>query len=214
VAVTQILAQTLDESEIQVRVGEHTHQVRVNLPGAYNIYNAAGVMAAADAMGLGFDVIGPALAEFRGGFGHMERFEIGGKTVRMILVKNPIGCSQALHYLVEGTEPVILIFCLNDKTADGTDISWIWDVDAEIIGQMGDRLTGVYCSGIRADDLAVWMKYAGVDEAKIQVEYEFDKLLEIVDQAMVPVVIMPTYTAMLALRDKLARKAGLEQFWE
>ena len=214
VAVTKVLAQDIDESRIEVRIGDATHEVTINLPGAYNIYNAAGVMAVADAMGLGFDVVGPALAEFRGGFGRMERFEIGGQTIRMILVKNPIGCSQVLHYLVEGQDPVLLIFSLNDKTADGTDVSWIWDVDAEVLGQMEERLTAVYCAGTRADDLAVWLKYAGVDSEKIHVEYDDDKLLEIVGSAAVPVYIIPTYTAMLTLRDKLARKYGLGQFWE
>jgi len=188
--------------------------VTINLPGAYNIYNAAGVMAVADVMQLGMAVTGAALAEFRGGFGRMERLQIGDVTVRLILVKNPIGCSQALRYFATVTEPVALVMCLNDKIADGTDVSWIWDVDAAVLGQMGEKLTAVTCSGLRADDLAVWMKSVGVLEDKIHVERDIDQLLKQVAESPVPVTVLPTYTAMLEIRDKLAKQYGLRQFWE
>jgi len=217
VAVTAVLDEAPDTSTIEVRVGGEIHQVTVNLPGAYNIYNAAGVMAAAaaaDVLNLGMAVISAALREFRGGFGRMERLTVGDVTVRMILVKNPIGCSQVLRYLASVTEPMALVFCLNDKTGDGKDVSWLWDVDTAPLIQMGDMLASVTCSGIRADDLAVWMKYAGVDEAKICVEYDYDKLLAAVAKSSVPVMIMPSYTAMLTLRDMLAKQYGLKQFWE
>jgi len=214
VAVTEVLEETPDTTTIAVRVGEESHQVTVNLPGAYNIYNAAGVIAVADVLNLGMAVTSAALAEFRGGFGRMERLTIGDVTVRLILVKNPIGCSQALRYAAAATEPMALVVCLNDQYADGTDVSWLWDVDTGPLNHMGDRLTAVYCAGIRADDLAVWMKYAGVDEGKIHVEHDTDMLLEIVAGSKVPVTIMPTYTAMLELREKLAKRYDLQQFWE
>ncbi|MCL2588438.1 MAG: MurT ligase domain-containing protein [Oscillospiraceae bacterium] len=214
VAVTEVLEETPDTSTVAVRVGQETSRVTINLPGAYNIYNAAGVIAVADVLNLGMLVTSAALAEFRGGFGRMERIQIGDVSARLILVKNPIGASQVLRYLAAATEPMALVVCLNDKIADGTDVSWIWDVDADVLGQMGERLTAVYCSGVRADDLAVWMKYSGVDEAKIHVEYDMDQLLQTVAQSPVPVTIMPTYTAMLTLRDKLVKQYGLQQFWE
>ena len=214
VAVTALLEETPDTSTIEVRLGQERHRVTINLPGAYNIYNAVGVLAVADVLGIGMETVGAALAAFQGGFGRMERLVIGDVAVRLILVKNPIGCSQVLRYLAAGTEPMALVVCLNDKAGDGTDVSWIWDVDAELLGKMGDRLRAVYCSGIRADELAVWMKYAGVPEEKIRVEYDYDRLLEAVAKSSVPVTIMPTYTAMLALREKLVKQYGLRQFWE
>ena len=186
----------------------------INLPGAYNIYNAAGVVAVAEVLGLDMAVTGAALAAFQGGFGRMERLMLGEVAVRLILVKNPIGMSQVLRYLAARTEPMALVLSLNDRPADGTDISWIWDVDAGCLSQMEDRLATVYCSGIRADELALWLKYAGVDEAKIHIERDCDKLLETVAISSVPVYIMPTYTAMLELREKLAKRYGLRQFWE
>lgn len=214
VAVTEVLEETPDTTTIAVRVGEESHRVTVNLPGAYNIYNAAGVIAVAEVLHLGMAVTSAALAEFSGGFGRMERLTIGDVSVRLILVKNPIGCSQALRYVAVATEPMALVVCLNDRIADGTDVSWLWDVDTGPLARMGDTLTAVYCAGIRADDLAVWLKYAGMDEGKIHVEYDTDALLETVAKSKVPVTIMPTYTAMLALREKLAKQYGLQQFWE
>ncbi|MCL2842255.1 MAG: MurT ligase domain-containing protein [Oscillospiraceae bacterium] len=214
VAVTAVLEELPDTVRVEVQAGGERRHMTINLPGAYNIYNAAGVIAVAEVLNLGMSVTAAALAEFRGGFGRMERLNIGDVTVRMILVKNPIGCSQVLRYLGAMQAPMTLVICLNDRSGDGADVSWIWDVDAEILGQMGERLHTVYCSGIRADEVAVWMKYAGVDEGKIQVEHDTDKLLESVASSSVPVYVMPTYTAMLEVREKLAKQYGLSQFWE
>ena len=214
VAVTGILEETPDTSKIAVRVGGEQHEVTINLPGAYNIYNAAGVIAVSEVMNLGMAVTGAALGEFRGGFGRMERFSLGDVTVRMILVKNPIGCSQALRYLAGQTEPFLLVMCLNDRPGDGADVSWLWDVDTSVFAGLGDRLTGVLCGGMRGDELAVWMKYAGVPLEKISVELDFDRLVDVVGQAKVPVYVMPTYTAMMDVRERIAKRYGLGRFWE
>jgi len=213
-AVTAVLEEMPDATKIEVQIGDACRQVMINLPGAYNIYNAIGVMAVAEVLNLGASVTAAALAEFKGGFGRMERLMLGDVTVRMILVKNPIGCSQVLRYLGAMQEPMMLVVCLNDRVNDGTDVSWLWDVDARPFAQMNAHLTGVICSGIRADDLAVWMKYNGVDEQKIRVEPDAERVLAAVSQSAVPVMIMPTYSAMLELREKLAKQYGLNQFWE
>ena len=214
VAVTRVLEESPDETTVEVRTKAGLQTVEINLPGAFNIYNAVGVMAAGEAMGFAMPLIAGALAKFQGGFGRMERLEIGKVPVRLILVKNPIGASQALRYFEKGEGPMALVICLNDRPADGTDISWLWDVDAQVLGEMGDRLTAVYSSGTRCDDLAIWLKYAGVDVDKITVEPDYDKLLQLIEKSPVPVTVMPTYTAMLALREKLVKQYGLEQFWE
>lgn len=214
VAVTAILGETPDTSQIVVRVEGEPYEVTVNLPGAYNIYNAAGVIAVAETMNLGMSVTRAALAEFRGGFGRMERLPTGEVEARMILVKNTVGCSQALRYVQSQKGAVTLVMCLNDRAADGTDISWLWDVDAALIREMGDRLTHVICSGTRATDLAAWMEQSSVPAERILVETDYDELLAGIGQSKVPVYILPTYTAMLELREKLAKRYGLGQFWE
>lgn len=214
VRVAEVITRTADTTTIMVQIRDTQHEMTVNMPGAYNIYNAAGVIAAAETMKVETSVIAAALAAFRGGFGRMEKLTINGRTTRMILVKNPVGFSQVLRYLAGLNEPLALAICLNDRMGDSKDISWIWDADSGVLAQMGERLTAVYASGIRADDLAVWLKYAGVAPMAIRVMPDYDKLLETAGEADVPMYILPTYSAMIDLRDKLSKKYGAKYFWE
>ena len=84
-------------------------------------------------------------------FGRMEKFEINGTDVRMILIKNPAGCNQVLSFLTQRTEPFVFAACLNDRTQDGRDVSWIWDVDFERLTAMEKVLSDIYVSGVRLD---------------------------------------------------------------
>ena len=106
-------------------------------------------------MGLDAAMTAKSLSEFACGFGRMEKFEIGGADVRMILIKNPAGCNQVLNFLTQIREPFVFVACLNDRAQDGKDVSWIWDVDFERLCEMGDTLREIYVSGVRADDMAL-----------------------------------------------------------
>jgi len=214
VAVLEIVSATADDQVIRVRTPEKELEARINLPGGYNVYNAAGVLAAAGALGIDADAAAAALGSFSCGFGRMEKFEIAGTVLRMILVKNPAGCNQVLNFLTGTDVPAVFAVCLNDRAADGTDISWIWDVDFEKLLQMGDRLQRVCVSGIRADDMALRLKYAGIPPEKLAVIQDYGALAEALLGTEAPVYIMPTYTAMLDLRDKISKTYGFKNFWE
>ena len=214
VALTQVVKQMPQSSDVMLQVGQESFPASINLPGDYNIYNALGVTAASYALGINNKIIAQALCQFKGGFGRMERFALGSTTAQMILVKNPIGASQVLSYLAREEEPFALAICLNDQGADGTDISWIWDVETAAFSGMQEKLVALYCAGTRRDDLALWLKYAAVPEEKIKLAPDMDKLLQELSELSVPVCIMPTYTAMLHLREKLEKSHGLEKFWE
>ena len=141
--------------------------VRIALPALYNVYNAAAAVSAYTAAGLPRTEILAGLADVRTGFGRMERFEINGVSIQMILVKNPAGCGQALDYLCSLREACRVVLCLNDRDADGHDISWIWDVDYEqLAGQ--DNIRGFYVWGDRAEDMQLRLKYAGIDQDRIR----------------------------------------------
>ena len=155
-----------------------------------------------------------ATADFSCGFGRMEKFELGGVSTRMILIKNPAGCNQVLNFLRNMEGEALFVVCLNDNFADGTDVSWIWDVNFEHLLELGERLTGVLVSGTRAWDMALRLKYAGLPEEKLQVCTDWDALLKAVTAQDKPVFIMPTYTAMLSLREKISRDYGYKKFWE
>ena len=188
--------------------------VTVNLPAMYNIYNAIGAVAAVTEMGLGADAAIAALADFQCGFGRMERFALGKGGARMMLVKNPAGCNQVIEFLENVKEKFLLVVCLNDRGADGTDISWIWDADFEGLGQLSGYLEQVIVSGDRAADMAVRLKYAGIDPAHIRMERSYEQLVQWIEGQEKPVFIMPTYTAMLELRQVVIAHCGGDDFWK
>ncbi len=211
-AVVDIVEQRPDGSDIVMEVGGEKQLVTVNLPAMYNIYNAAGAVAAVSEMGLGVKAAVDALAKFHCGFGRMETFDLAGGT-RMMLVKNPAGCNQVIEYLQTMKEKFVLVICLNDRAADGRDISWIWDADFEGLRALAGRLDQVIVSGDRAEDMRVRIKYAGVDDSFIRVERDYETLVRSLEQETRPVCMMPTYTAMLELRQTVIRHCGGEEFW-
>lgn len=214
VAVTAVDSADSAGSRVRVRIGETEYPVRVNLPAMYNIYNAAGAIAAVTAAGLSADAAIAAVGSFRCGFGRMEEFDIGERGAKMMLVKNPAGCDQVLEFLSDMDGEFDLVMCLNDNGADGTDVSWIWDACFEKLALLGDRMHSVTVSGIRAADLAVRLKYAGVAPEKVSCERDYELLTQKISKMDKPVYIVPTYTAMLDFRACLIKHCGGSDFWE
>ena len=214
IAVERVLSADAERSEIVLSANGTEYRVTVNLPGGYNLYNACSAFAAVQALGLEPRLAVDALSRFSCGFGRMEKFEISGHSLRMILIKNPAGCNQVLNFLTDATEPFLFVACLNDRAFDGRDISWIWDVDFEKLTEMGDLLTGVIVSGVRADDMAARFKYAGVPAQKLRVIKDYKELCKACLAQPEPTFIMPTYTAMLDLRATISKTYGFKEFWE
>ena len=213
-AVTDVVAQRLDGTELVMDIRGKKQAVKVNLPALYNVYNAAGAVAAVSELGFEPEIAVKALGEFRCGFGRMETFPLGKAGARMMLVKNPAGCDQVLEFLQEIREPFVLAVCLNDRAADGKDVSWIWDAKFELLPSLGSRLERVIVSGDRAGDMFVRVKYAGVDPARIEEQRDYEALVASLAEETRPVFLMPTYTAMLELRQAVIRKVGGTEFWE
>ena len=212
-AVAEIVEQSMDSSTLVMDICGEKRVVSVNLPAMYNIYNAAGALSAIVEMGLGVDAAVKALSGFKCGFGRMEQFELGGGT-KLMLVKNPAGCNQVVEFLQNIKEKFTLVICLNDHSADGTDISWIWDVDFEALCALSGRLTRVIVSGDRASDIRIRIKYAGIPDSAIDTQPDYDALVKWIDAQSEPVYIMPTYTAMLELREAVVKHCGGSEFWE
>jgi lipid II isoglutaminyl synthase (glutamine-hydrolysing) len=193
-------------------------QVKARLPltGLYNAYNALAAAAAASALGLERDAIERGLNAFTAAFGRQERMQISGRDVQVLLAKNPAGLNQVLRTITNDGPPADLVLLLNDNIADGRDVSWIWDVDFELLA---DKTRSITVSGIRAWDMALRLKYAGLyrDGAAPRVETEPAQALK---QALAAtpdggtLYVIPTYTAMLEVRDLLASWAGRGAFWE
>lgn len=213
VSVWEVISSNAEQSKILIGSEGVNYPATVNLPGGYNIYNACACMACAKALGLDLAVAAKSLSSFACGFGRMEKFEIKGASLRMILIKNPAGCNQVLNFLTDITEPFVFAACLNDRTQDGKDVSWIWDVDFEQLVQM-QNLDKVLISGVRADDMAMRFKYAGLPVEKIEIIRDYGELTETCIRQGKPVFIMPTYTAMLDLRASISKQYGFKAFWE
>ena len=195
----EIVDETPDSSTIFAQLRGKSALLPINLGGVYNVYNALAAAAALSECGISSGCVENTLSSFGGAFGRMETFG----NVRMLLVKNPAGFTQTVNYL-KPLKINNLIFVLNDNDADGKDVSWIWDAEINI----GKNVKNIYTFGIRSGDMALRLKYAGVDVAVIK---NYDQFIKITDEP--DTVIVPTYTAMMALRPYFARKFGGKEFW-
>jgi lipid II isoglutaminyl synthase (glutamine-hydrolysing) len=189
---------------------EGERRIELPLPGLYNVYNALGAAALCLRLGVPLDEVAAGLTAVEPAFGRAETVELAGRRTSILLIKNPAGANEVLRTLaLEGSE-LDLFGVLNDRTADGRDVSWVWDADWEIIAPHVRRLT---CSGTRAAELALRLKYAGVDAARLEV---VDDLQRGLDRALAtgdgPLYALPTYTALLELKDVLASR-GQKEYW-
>jgi UDP-N-acetylmuramyl tripeptide synthase len=159
VRVVKVNAESFDRQRIQVVIDEQLHEIVIPLPGLYNIYNALAAITASHALQINWDPIASGIEQFKPVFGRGERVQIDGRNVRLLLAKNPTGFNEVLRTLFgDGTTRHVL-FVLNDNTADGRDVSWIWDVDFE---RAAGQTASLVVAGTRALDLALRLKYAGV----------------------------------------------------
>lgn len=198
--------------------GRTTADVRlaVGVPGLYNAYNVVAAAAAALALGIPPGVVRDALGSFRSAFGRIERVEVRGRSLTLALVKNPVGFNEVLRMLtaVTGGLTVPTLIAINDLDADGRDVSWLWDVDFELLA---DGVAPLFTTGIRGPDMANRLKYAGVPAERLRpLESDLKGALNaFVEQ--VPAggtgYILPTYTAMLQVRKILADLGAVESFW-
>ena len=189
--------------------------VALPLPGLYNVYNALAAAALAGALGAGLERVVAGLETVAPAFGRAEKVSIDGRDLQILLVKNPAGANEVLRTLMlePGAHDVLAV--LNDNTADGRDISWIWDADFELLA---GRVRQVTCSGTRAAELALRFKYAGIERERIRVEGSLERgldaaLLAAADAGAPIVYALPTYTAMLALRDILVGRGQVTSSW-
>ena len=195
-------------------VGSVFEPVRVPIPGLYNAYNALAALAAARALDITLADATRAIANFRPAFGRLEIVEYKGRTLRLVRVKNPAGFNAAIGALLEtGRHPRILA-ALNDRDADGRDVSWIWDADFE---SLAPAVEHAVVTGIRSRDLALRFKYAGLANERVEVVDDWSGAIDRAT-ALAPegseVVVIATYTAMQALRAALAKVGAVVPFWE
>jgi UDP-N-acetylmuramyl tripeptide synthase len=214
VAATAVELRGMSGSRVTVRTAAGDLQLELPLPGLYNVYNALAALTAGIELGVEPARAVAALADVKAAFGRVETIEVAGVPVSILLIKNPAGANEVLRTLrLEQTEGgADLWIALNDRIADGRDISWIWDADFELLAGGVRR---VVCAGTRAPELALRLKYAGWPPDAIVVEPEIAASLDrAVAEAHGRLFALPTYTALLELRTLLADRGLAREYWQ
>ena len=218
VVARSVTLRGVDSAHFTLQTPAGAAEVALSLPGLYNVYNALAAAALATALDVGLPEIVAGLQETRAAFGRAETVMIGvpnhPREMRILLVKNPAGANEVLRTLALEPGEHDLLGVLNDQIADGRDVSWIWDADFELLA---GRIRRATCSGLRAPELALRLKYAGIDPARIHVQADLPSALReaAADRSdpQTPLYALPTYTAMLALRELLVERGEASSAW-
>ena len=214
VRARQIELAGLDGVTFTLETPEGARELRLAVPGLYNVYNALAAASLARALGASLEQVVSGLERFGAAFGRFERITVGDRRLLMLLIKNPAGANEAIRTIADAGVPSLAVVALNDGIADGRDVSWIWDVDFEpLIG----GLETLVATGDRAAELALRFKYGGMDPDAIEVvpslERALDRGLELTPAGN-ELLVLPTYTAMLALRKIVSSRGFVRPYWE
>jgi UDP-N-acetylmuramyl tripeptide synthase len=201
------------------RPGELSERIPLDLtvPGLYNAYNALAATAVASTLGVPDVTIASALRAYRSAFGRIERVTYRDHPLTLALVKNPVGFNETLRMLTTSTAGLTTptLIAINDLTADGRDVSWLWDVDFEILNAGSAPL---FTTGIRGADMANRLKYAGLPADRVvplpaDLASGLDAFVAALPAGS-PAYLLLTYTALLGLRQVLTNRGAVEHFWE
>jgi UDP-N-acetylmuramyl tripeptide synthase len=213
VAATAIELLGMEGSKVALRTPAGEMRLNLPLPGLYNVYNALAAVTAALELGIEPGRIAGALEGLRAAFGRVETLEVDGTQLSILLIKNPVGANEVLRTLrLEADDAGLdLWIALNDRIADGRDVSWVWDADFELLA---GRVRRVVCAGTRAAEMALRLKYAGWPADAIEVEPRVERSLDrALAQGRGRLFALPTYTALLELRKLLSARGVAEEFW-
>jgi UDP-N-acetylmuramyl tripeptide synthase len=213
-ALTRLDADGLTGSRLAVRTPHGGVTITLPLPGLYNAMNALAAYACADQLGLAMHVAA-ALAHMQAAFGRYEVVPLADhRHVVLALIKNPVGASETMRMFVDAwTHPQPILIVINDRDQDGTDVSWLWDADFELLVP---HITHAVVSGTRAADMQVRLQYAGLDVARLT---RVDDSAAAVDAALALVpatqtlAVLPTYTAMMELRAVMVTRGWVAPFY-
>ncbi len=207
----------VESLDMTVRDSDDNHAIHVGVPGVYNAYNVLAAVTVGRVMDVPMPTIISSMAAFRSAFGRIERVTYRDRALTLALVKNPVGFNEVLRMLTASTGglEVPTLIAINDLHADGRDVSWLWDVDFELLAD-GEGMLAT--TGIRGADMANRLKYAGVAEDRLtplseEFESSLDAFVEHIPSGESG-YILPTYTAMLRIRKILADRGAVESFWK
>ncbi len=212
----QIKLKGIKGSSFELVTPDHVTRIDLKVPGIYNIYNALAATATCIAWGIPLKTIKQSLEAYATVFGRMEEIKIQDKKLYLSLVKNTAGFNEALRVWQDDNEPAHLCIAIHDTVADGQDVSWLWDVDFEGFIER-HVLKSVVVTGHRAADLALRLKYAGVDYNMINIEKDCKKAINLsvsLCDHNERLFVFPNYSAMFEVRSALEKEGYVEPIWE
>lgn len=188
-----------DYVEISVEHNNEITQYTVDTVGLYNAYNVLAAVSMALELGYKQKEIQNALKTYKAMFGRAEKTEINGHKTIIQLIKNPAGASEVLKTVNLNSN---ILIAINDNFADGRDVSWLWDAEFELLK---DAKKTVIASGIRANDMALRLKYAGLSSDKIKVVPDLFEAINVISSSEdknEEITILPSYTALLQIKNR------------
>jgi UDP-N-acetylmuramyl tripeptide synthase len=213
-AATEIRLEGTRGSRVRVSTPLWQAELFLGLPGLYNVHNLLAALGGAQLLGLEQVDVERGVEGYSTAFGRGERIPLYGRTLFLVLSKNPTGFNEVIRTLAGEGSGLAIIAALNDRIADGRDVSWIWDVDFEDLAPLARFLVA---TGTRAGDMALRMKYAGLDPSLIEVEGDLKRALHsALDRTREGETLyaLTTYTATLDLRRLLTRMGAAPGYWK
>lgn len=207
-SINEILEMKPYGSKVKINKEEYT----ISQAGLYNIYNGLCAYSIAETLGIDHLIIKEVLEKQESRFGRQEVIHLEDKQMTIFLVKNPAGFNQTIDTIALDHEPFTCVFMLNDRYADGTDVSWIYDVHLENLAKL--PVKQYIIGGERAYDMAVRLKIANNSAEHLHVYEDFDSLTKAVLNAPTTRVYATlTYTAMLEYRKYLENAGYIKDYW-
>ncbi|MFW6113528.1 MAG: MurT ligase domain-containing protein, partial [Actinomycetota bacterium] len=213
-AATEIELAGIEGSRISIGTPSWNTDIFMALPGLYNVHNLLAAVGGALLLGLGEEDVSRGVVGYSTAFGRGERISFEGRNLFLILSKNPTGFNEVIRTIRGEGEHLVVIAALNDRIADGRDVSWIWDVDFEDLAPLPRLLMA---TGTRAEDMALRMKYAGMDTSRIRVERDLHRAMRIgagEAEEDETIYALTTYTATLEMRRLLTRLGAAPGYWK
>jgi UDP-N-acetylmuramyl tripeptide synthase len=213
VAVTEIRVQGLQATDCTIRTPAGEHQLSIPQAGVHVAYNAAAALAICHALNIPVPHASASLASVQPAFGRMEHVHAAGRDIVVVFAKNPTSFNTTLRTLDQAGEPRYLLTAFSNTLVDGEDFGWLWDVDLESIAE---RLQYVTVSGLRCDELATRLKYAGVPAERMTVVPDRPAAL---DHALATLPggerlsIVSGYTPTIEFRQEMFRRGWVQRYW-
>ena len=187
---------------------DHKTHIQADFGGAYMVYNLMAAYCGASLAGVSQTVFQKVLQAYHPENGRLQHFIIDGRQTILNLAKNPTGFNQNISLLMEDEREKIVYLAVNDKVNDGKDISWIWDVDFERLGDA--KVLKLFVDGTRAADLQVRLKYADMDAKIVDSIAQATEFMSEADKDC-PFYVLTNYSALLPAKEELEQLGGIHE---